>query len=387
MSGDEQYPDPAVARRIKAWVDDTAPPAAPERLVFSVMDEVESTVQRRTRLPAIRLDTALQYLALTVVIAIGVAAGTLLTRSDQPSSASPLPTHGASPSPSAAATPEAPPMLPTVDRRTLANAPGPGAIGVTAATLWIGTPNGTVVEIDAATGEERSRTTVGVDAISIRFLDGLGWVGSGGEDLVWLDPATHGVGSIPGAGGPFVVGGAGSIWVSRQDGFARIDPRTRTVVASVAVPGHRDTDPALVVGDELWVVAGSSTVRLALPSGGALGTIDAHLSGLVTTPRGVLGIEGGRLMQLSDASGVLDHPIALIDGLHDPTGAAVAGDRLWLIGGVAGGADAVVEIDLSGMRIASRTPLSGGGRAIAVAAGSIWVAVDNGELIQFLANP
>jgi hypothetical protein len=387
MSGTEQYPDPAVARRIKAWVDDTAPPAAPERLVFSVMDEVEATVQRRTRLSAIRLDTALQYVALTVVIAIGVAAGTLLTRSDQPSSASPLPMRGAPPSPSATATLEAPPSLPAVDRRTFANAPGPGAIGVTGTTLWIGTPNGTVVEMDAATGDERSRTTVGVDAITIRFLDGLGWVGSGGEDLVWLDPATHRVGSIPGVGGPFVVGGAGSIWVSRQDGFARIDPRARTVVASLAVPGHRDTDPALVVGDELWVVAGSSTVRIALPSGEALGTIDAHPTGLFTTPRGVLGIEDGQLIQLSDASGILERPIALLDGLHDPMGAAVAGDRLWLIGGVAGGADAVVEIDLSGMRIASRTPLSGGGRAIAVAAGSVWVAVDNGELIQFRANP
>jgi hypothetical protein len=387
MSGAEQYPDPVVARRVKAWIDDTAPPAAPERLVFSVMDEVESTVQRRTRLSAIRLDSVLQYVALTVVIAIGVAAGTLLTRSDQPSSASPLPTRGASPSPSATATLEAPPSLPAVGRRTLTNAPGPGAIGVTAATLWIGTPNGTVVEIDAATGDERSRTTVGVDAITIRFLDGLGWIGSGGEDLVWLDPAAHAVGSIPGAGGPFVVGGAGSIWVSRQDGFARVDPRTRTVVDSIAVPGHRDTDSAIVVGEELWVVAGSSTVRLALPSGEALGPIDAHPSGLLTTPRGVLGIEGGRLMQFSDASDILERPIALLDGLHDPTGAAVDGDRLWLIGGVAGGADAVVEIDLSGMRIASRTPLSGGGRAIAVAAGSVWIAVDNGELIQFRANP
>jgi hypothetical protein len=392
MKHTEQYADPALADRFKSWLDEAAPPAAPERLVYAVMDEVEAQAPRARLLPGIRLETVLQYVALTIVVAIGVAGGIFLTRSDssgvatpspRPAASSPVPASPTAVSPSIGALPS----LATIDRFVMPPKPGPSAIRVMGSSLWVGTPTGEVVELDVATGTERSRTTVGVEAITITPVDGILWIGSGGPDLIWLDPTSHEVGTIRGAGGHTVVVAAGSLWVSRQEAFARIDPTRREVVGSIAVPGHRASDPAIVVGDELWTGAGPAMIRLALPGGAGRGDIAAFPSALVTVPRGTVAIDRGRLVQLSDASGILTAPPVLIDGLPDSSGEATVGNQLWVVGMMSGGPGEVVQIDLDTIRIVSRTSLGAGPRAIAVTGSSVWVGLDNGTLVRLRATP
>jgi hypothetical protein len=383
MNDREPYPDPALARRFKDWLDQAAPPAAPERLVFAVMDEVETVGRPRLRLGAIRLETILQYVALTVVVAIGVAAGTLLSRSEPGASQSPGPPSSVP----ASASPEPVPSLATIGRSVLSRAPGVSAIGVTEGRLWVGTAEGTVVEIDSASGAELSRTAVGPEPTAIRSFGDRLWIGSGGPDLVWLDPRTHAIGSVDGAGGQALVVADGSLWVGGRDRLSRIDPAGRTVVGTIDVPGRRPNDLALLAGDELWSAVGPSVVRFALPSGAKLGTIDVHPLGIVQSAQGVLAVDAGRLLQLSSPSRVLVTPATLLGGLPDPVALTVVGDRLWILGSIPGRAGEVDAIDLPSLRVLSRTFPGGGGRALAVVGGSVWVGVDSGALVQLAGPP
>lgn len=378
MSDHEPYPDATLARRFQEWIDETAPPAAPERLVFAVMDEVETIRRPGLRLGTRRLEMVLQYVALTVVVAIGVAAGIMLSRSDSAGPPSPDPR----PSAPASASPEPVPSLATVSRSVLSRAPGPSAIGVTAGRLWVGTADGTVVEIDSASGTELSRTAVGPEPTTIRPFRDLLWIGSGGPDLVWLDPRTHQVGSISGAGGQTVVVAGDWLWVGGRDRFRRIDPADRRVDGTIELPGRRDNDLALVVGDELWSAVGPSLVRLALPAGTKIDTMDLHPLDIVEGPQGVLAIDAGRLLQLSSPTAVLATPVTLLGGMPDPARLAVVDDRLWILGAFPGQASQVVAIDLRSLRIQSRTSPGGGGRALAVVGDSVWVGVDTGALVR-----
>jgi hypothetical protein len=158
-------------------------------------------------------------------------------------------------------------------------------------------------------------------------------------------------------------------------------------VGSIAVPGHRASDPAIVVGDELWTGAGPAMIRLALPGGAGRDDIAAFPSALVTVPRGTVAIDRGRLVQLSDASGVLTAPPVLIDGLPDSSGEATVGNQLWVVGMMSGGPGEVVQIDLDTIRIVSRTSLGAGPRAIAVTGSTVWVGLDNGTLVRLRATP
>jgi hypothetical protein len=391
MSDIDHTPDPVLARRFKDWLDQAAPPAAPERLVYAVMDDVERLTRPPRRHPA-RLETVLQYVALTVVVAIGVAAGSLLSRPLTDGSGSPRPTAVASPpgpssSPTAAGTTPPPPSLATISRTTIARAPGPSAIAAVDDRLWVATTEGTVVEIDSRSGRELSRTSVGLEPTDIVPFQGLLWLGTGGPDLGWLDPTTHVVGSIAGAGGQWIVIASGSLWVGGRDGFTRIDPATRTAVGAIRVPGRRASDLAAVVGDELWTAVGPSIVRIALPSGDRRGTIPVHPSEIIVTGRGVLAVDAGTLEQLSTPDGILPSPRALLGGLPDPAGAAVVGDRLWLAGSVPGRAGQAIEIDLASDRVVTATSLGGGPRGIAVVGDSLWVSVDTGALARLAIGP
>jgi outer membrane protein assembly factor BamB len=387
MTDDEQYDDPVLAHRVHAWVKDAAPSAAPERLVYAVMDEVERTrAPRKTSLGPIRLLALWQYVALTVVIAIGVAAGTLATR---PTDTDGGPSPGLGPSPAAPSRSPAPgvPSLPTIKRYDLTFAPGPSAIGRTGSSLWVGMPDRSIVELDASTGEQLSTTSVGVEPITIVQIDGLLWIGSGGADLIWMDPTSHRVGSIKGAGGPYVLAWDGSIWVSRKGEFLRVDPSSRRIVGSLPVPGHAAHFPSLVVGDELWAGSGSGEiVRLALPSGTARGTIPLYATDLVATSDGVLAVAAGNLYRIATSSGPVNTPLAILDGLPPPYGQVLDGQRLWLAGNQ-GDRGEVVEIDLGAGRIISRTSVGRGVRALAVVDGSVWVAVDSGALVRLQASP
>ena len=390
MTDHERYADPELARRVRAWVEVSAPPAAPERLVYAVMDAVEAEPARRSPVPGPRFRAVLQYVALTIVVAVGVAIGTRIAGWG-PGASSPSPS---APSPSApirspAATPTASPSpavpsLATIDRFAVARAPGPSAIGVLGSSLWIGTPDGEVVELDASSHAERSRASVGAEPITILPFDGVLWIGSDSPDLAWLDPSSHEVRTIPGAGGHVVLSAAGSLWVSRQEEFLRLDPVTRTVAGSISLANHRSSDVAVVVGDQLWAGAGPSIVRLELPSGRVLGTTATQASAIVQTPQGVFAVDRGRLVRLSGGGGAdpQNSPAPVLDGLPLVYGQVTDGTRVWLAGPMPTGSAVVVELDISTPSIVTRTTLGGTPRALAMTAGSLWVALDNGTLAQ-----
>jgi hypothetical protein len=395
MNEREPYPDPALAERFKDWLVQTAPPAAPDRLVYAVMDDVERLGHRprpRARRP---FDSVLQYVALTVVIAIGVAAGTLLTRANPDVSGSPSPRPSASPSAPASSSRSSPvsptpgtiPSLAIIDRLDFARAPGPSAIGLSGSSMWVGTPEGDVVELVPGTGAERSRTSIGAEPITIIPYDGILWIGSGGPDLVWLDPTTHEVGRIPGGGGHVVLSSKGSLWVSRQGEFVRLDPVSRSVVGSIRLPDHRASDAAAIVGVELWAGSGPSIVRLELPSGSVLGTIPGQPDGFFETTDGVFAVDRGALVRLAGprGEGPLTSAVPLLDELPQVYGQAIDGDRLWVAGPMPDNTGVVISIDVATATVVSRTPMRGVPRALAFVNGSLWVAVDDGSLVHLAA--
>jgi hypothetical protein len=395
MNERERYPDPALAERFRDWLVQTAPPAAPDRLVYAVMDDVERLGRWPRPLARLPFDSVLQYVALTVVIAIGVAAGTLLTRPNPDVSASPSPRPSASPSATASGSrsgpvspsPGAIPSLAIINRLDFARAPGPSAIGMSGSTMWVGTPDGDVVEMDPGTGAERSRTSVGAEPITIIPYDGILWIGSGGPDLVWLDPTTHEVGRIPGIGGHVVLSSGGSLWVSRPGELVRLDPASRSVVGTIPLPDHRASDAAGIVGAELWAGSGSSIVRLELPSGSVLGTIPGQPGGFFETIDGVFAVDRGALVRLAGPRGEdpLASPVALLDDLPQVYGQAIDGDRLWVAGPMPDNTGVVIEIDVATATVGSRTRTSGVPRALAFVDGSLWVAVDDGSLVRLAA--
>jgi hypothetical protein len=382
MTEPERYDDPALARRVREWVTETAPAAAPERLVFAVMDEVER--QPRRQVPGLgpfQLRTLWQYAALTLVIAVGVAAGTLAVRQSAPG-ASP----GSSPVPTPTSTPVALPSLRTTAVFDVTDVPGPSAIGVDAGALYVGTPDGHVAQIDPASGRELGRTAIGAEPITITPIDGRLWVGSAGPDLVIVDPATHSTTTIAGAGGPYVLRAAGAIWVSRRDAFARIDPATERVVGTLDVPGHLDSNPAVVVGSDLWVGAGEEILRIALPGGAVLGHIPLRAQTLVPVGDSVLAIGDGTLYRLS-LSGQ-GQPAVVLQDIVSPYGVALDGPLLWLAEPpLSERSPDVLEIDVDSGLIVSRTPLQSGPRGLALLGGSVWVATDGGRLVQLRAGP
>jgi hypothetical protein len=89
---------------------------------------------------------------------------------------------------------------------------------------------------------------------------------------------------------------------------------------------------------------------------------------------------------VSTSSGPLDAPITILDGLPQPYGVAIAGDRLWVTGPAEGRGGEVVEVDLTAGVVASLTPVGRGTRAIAVVDRSVWVAVDTGALLRLSAG-
>jgi hypothetical protein len=385
MTDLERYDDPALARRFRAWAKAAAPTAAPERLVYAVMDEVERVAPRRVGLrAAIRLQSFWQYVALTMVIAIGVAAGTLVTRQGDTGSS---PTAGPTTSPAVPSASPAPwPSLQTIERYELTGPPGPSAIGIDGSSLWVGRPDGSIVELNAATGDELGSVSVGAEPMSITLIDGLLWVGSGSTNLAWVDPVTRDVGTITGAGGPYVLPAAGAYWVSAKEKFLRVDPASGRILGSIPIAGHAASEPGLRIGDELWAASGPDITRVALPSGAVLGTIPVHASVLVQSSDGVWAIDRGVLLRVAAGTMPLETPIPILDSLLEDAGAFLAGDRLWVYGPVAGRPAEVVEIDLAAGRIVSRTALSAGPRGLAVVGGSVWVSLDSGALVRLQAG-
>src|SRR5207244_9771797 len=76
---------------------------------------------------------------------------------------------------------------------------------------------------------------------------------------------------------------SGAVWVKAADGsmVRRVDPRTRRVIASIAVGGHRRADGVAIGAGAVWVASGGRT--------GMLRRIDPRTNRVVGAPIALAG--------------------------------------------------------------------------------------------------
>ena len=183
--------------------------------------------------------------------------------------------------------------------------------------------SGSLVGLDAASGEVRSRTPLGSTPTAVTAGEGAVWVLDADDQTVSrVEPgsqaiATFGIGSTP----TDLAAGAGALWVgsggvreSAQSassvtvGLARVDPATRTVRARVRLPAARTIgsntveDHVAVEPDAVWTIAPD----------GALVRIEPRTNRVVARVRGLraqaVGAGEGQVWALSG-----DGTIARID--------------------------------------------------------------------------
>jgi outer membrane protein assembly factor BamB len=347
-------------------------------LVFAIMDGLAPARTRGFRVD-LRLQLAVRYVALLILVATGVALGNLVVRVAAPS-ATPSPSpSGVGPSTGPSAAPRR-----TADLRlSLTGDPGPRALELADGRVLVGTPERTIIELDAATGRELGTVDLGLEPISLTAMGENVWIGGDGDDLTVVNLVTEATDVVPGAGGPFVIPVDGALWVSRLESFVIVDPTSKRVVGTVPVPGRRSSDPAILVGGELWAGAGTSIARIDRATRSIVGTIDSHPSMLIATAVGILAIDRGQLVRIGSADGRPEDSSPLLSVVSEPYGLAADLDRLWISGSSSGEAGELLEIDLATMAIRSRTPLGGGGGVLLLAGDRVWVAVQNGALLGF----
>jgi hypothetical protein len=152
--------------------------------------------------------------------------------------------------------------------------PGGGSLAAGPASVWSLGHDGTITEVDPATGEilhalrgavsphhDTPKYTVAADASGA-------WVVDSAEGTVLHVVAGHVVRRIPVApsAGP-IAGTDDAVWVAtadalgRRNGLARIDPERGAVTARVDL-GYHIPQAILSVGDTIWVVAGDGTATI-----------------------------------------------------------------------------------------------------------------------------
>jgi hypothetical protein len=381
MTDRETYEDPGLARRFRAWVDEAAPPAAPERIVFAVMDAVERTEPARLgrqQRPVRFIAGVAQYAALTLVIAIGVAVGILATR--------PAPAVGPSATP-----------LPSATSATMSPGPAPSlALGaryqldVTALTgsdqaLWVTTRDGRLVELDASTGGQRVIASLDFQPTQVAVAGGFAWLVAPGHDLERIELQTGEVLTTPSSAAARIVATLDTVWLGTSGRIFALDARDPTVrLGDHQMPGHRDVDPLLVVGTQLWVGTNTSIVRLDAATGAQVGSLAGDATSLAFAGNAVWATRGVELLRIDPPSG----SITYIEGMPVAMDLAVSGNRLWLAGPPGARRGELVEVDLVSGAVLSRTSIESSLVGLAVAGGDVWVAGDQpGPIWRFSPTP
>jgi len=374
MNGPESYDDPALAARTRAWMRSAAPVAAPERVVFSVMDEVDRLPrQRGLGRPALPLlGGVARYAALTLVITIGVTAGILVSRNLESVGASPPPT-------------------PTPSLRYLGPASGDGALLTgDQGSAWLVTRARQLVPIDpdGSAGEPISLTFAPSDIITSNGSSG----DYGGPRTVWLvapdtnllrfDPTVGEFVAARGATGTRVVLGADAAWVSRPGEVLKVDGGFMTLVSTLVVPGHRAEDPMLVVGNTLWVADPSGIERLDVSSGSRGTRIANTASALVAAHGLVWAAAGPNLVGIDPASGLAAITAALPTAT-DIVGMATHGNVIWLATAPGARGPLLVGVDPATGQAISVTPLTTPAISIAVVANQVWTLDAAGKVGRY----
>ena len=376
MSKIEPYEDPVLAANARAWMQSSAPDAAPERLVFSVMDEVARSPRYR-RVPLFGrpgLVSIGRYVALTLVIAIGVAAGIVISTNIENASR------------------QSPPPTPASSLRLGGEvASDARLIASDAARAWIVTRGNELVPIAPAgtRGEPITITYVASDVIA-RTDPGPTY---GGPETVWLvapdgdllriDPIAGEFVAVPGVRGSRVTLGGRAAWVSRTGEVLKIDPAQMQYLASFNVPDHRAEDPVLVVGNELWVGTASGIERLDAGSGNRRTAIPIAASSLVSAGGVIWAGEGTRLVGIDPTSATSTRTATLPIGTADIVALATHGDVVWLATGSGPNGPMLVGVDAVTGQVVSTTPLATPAISVAAVGNQVWTLDAGGRVVRF----
>lgn len=379
MSTREPYADPQLARRFRQWVATEAPAAAPERIVFAVMDEVERSRPRRPALGSLRLAAGVaQYAALTAVIALGVAIGILATRNVTG------PGDSVPPSPSSRASVGSTPSVVPSLSAAAAYPFDVTALTADAGSLWLATAGGDLVQLDAVTGAQRHRLALGFAATDIAISNGHAWAVAPGHDMVRVDLTTSALATVPDSAADRVAAGGPAVWAASENRLLGIDPGTLTISHDLAVPGHRALDPVTIAGSEVWVATNAAVLRYDTVSAAQAGSIPGDATDLLEAGGIVWATRGTELVRIVPET----NATAFIGGMRDGALLGSDGVVLWLAGSVGGGPGELVAIDVASGAILSRTSIQGEVIGVAGTAGVAWVATsDDQRLRRYLVGP
>ncbi len=214
---------------------------------------------------------------------------------------------------------------------------GEGAVWITFGFGVTGEDEGIVLRVSTGPVSEEQRIPIGNGANGIAVGEGSVWVTNGVTNtLTRIDPVTRSVAGTASVGEQpvAVTAGEGSVWVAHavDRSVWRVDPRTLEPTAEISLP---DAPTAMALGfGFLWVTS---------DVGGSVAVIDPATNGLVATI-----------------------PLAL-----GPRGIAAGAEAIW----VAGSRNALVSIDPDTRSVSDPVALPGPGEGVAVAAGSVWVTV------------
>jgi len=380
VNGAERYADPILASRVRSWMEATAPSAAPERLVFRVMDDVERAPRRGAWVAGRPLLAALaRYAALTLVITIGVAGGILLTRG--------LPNVGgptAPPSPSRA--------IPSL--RSIGGFDTNGRIltgGERGA--WLATAAAELTAIDPVTAAPGEPVQLGFVPSDLAVSIGTGarggetvWAVAPGHDLLRLDPSVGELYAAGDAAGSRVALGTDAAWVGRQGAVVRIDARLLTNLGSIALPNHRATDPVVVIGDTLWAAEPAGIDRVDVSTGVHATRVSVAPGPLVLAGDVVWAADRGTLHGLDPASGQITRTAALPRGLGAIDAVATHGDTVWVVGSGPGG-PLLVGVDPRTGQAVSQTSLTTPAVSIALVGNQVWTLDSGGHIDRYAPGP
>ena len=395
--------DRDLAAVLEAWMDDVAPPAAPDHLLEAAFGRTVGTGQARAypwdrvrrRKPGPRGLVLLGLGGVAALLVISLGAALLGGAGVGPGpTASPTPT----PSPTASSSPSAPAPIPVTPEASVAIV-APQSLATDGTAVWVLTATGGVLRIDPATNTAGPVVQTGglTDLYNGIAVDRNGvWVTDwDNQTLYRLNPTTGKVVTqIPAGSAPKGVLATGTaVWVAdtHMGQVLRIDPATNKVAVPITVGPIGSSGPN-------WLGRGLGSIWTGIPNSSKVVRIDEKTNAVqATISIPVDTVPCGAFAVTADAVWIPSCDSATTMARIDPvTNTAVATVPL---GGMAytpaliGGAPWVsistrVGTPASIARISAATNavdrrLSpgadfGGGGDLVVAAGSVW-AIDGGH--------
>jgi hypothetical protein len=362
----------------RGWMVDEASIAAPDRLVETVMDDVRrigaprrvatSAVASAFRWPWLRGLQA--YAGLTVAIAVGVALGLglvtalgVLPRVGVP--VTPTPAVVESPTGSASPTPAGSPrsLVPNGSFAIPAN-----ALVALGADLWV--VRSDVPRLDAvdpaSTAVSRS---LALDATGIDIVEAGGflWLSEPDGTVLQIDPASGTITARVAAGGTELAAGESAVWVGGSGSVARIDPATAEVGATYPVPGYAAPHGLVAAFGSVWLGGNQQIVRLDQATGQTQATIPGDAADLVATTDTVWARRGTELVAIDPATSTVG---SILEGVPGGSILAADGRSIWAAGITLVRLDPETGVVASGEISTSGDPAA----AVLVAFGGTWVA-------------